>query len=138
MLKRIILALLILAFLLTALTGCGPDKKEAAGGLTVRFVNDSGAAVSDLAVRYAVDGQTVGSRSCEKAAGEKPVFEFRLTAEELPAGSLELDVFAAEKPGADYAHCGHITLGRPEAGIVLTCVLTGDPGAGLTLAPVLN
>lgn len=131
--KRAISVLLTAAVILAALTGCvalGDEKSV----LTVRIVNQSEVNLYSIAASYSFDGETLGSKVCERIEGAE--YEFNLFPEELPAehiGSLRIDLNAAEKAGEDYSFCGSASIERPQAGNLYTMTLSGDTLHGLAL-----
>ncbi|MBQ4426436.1 MAG: hypothetical protein II881_01610 [Oscillospiraceae bacterium] len=140
--KSMIALFLMTAAILIALTGCGaPAEKSAAtsengeaSALTVRIVDQSALKLYSIAASYSFDGETLGSKVCERIEGAG--YEFTLLPEELPAehiGSLRIDLFAAERAGEDFFPCGSATIELPQTGAVYTLTLSGDSLYGLVL-----
>lgn len=144
--KHTISILLAAAAILTVLTGCRAAGKQSAtvseneNGtvLTVRIVNQSAVNLHSIAASYSANGETLGSKVCDRIEGNAaPVeYEFEFLPDELPADPMDtfrLDVFATEKAGADYSACGSATIESPQTGTVYTLTLSGDSLPGLAL-----
>ena len=145
--KHTISLLLTAAVILSVLSGCGAAGKQsstiAKNGketvLTVRIVNQSAVTLNGIAASYSANGETLGSKVCErtdKKAGQA-VFEFRFGPEELPAAPIDtfrFDVFAAEKAGEDFSSCGSAVIKNPQPGDAYTLTLNGEEAAALTLS----
>jgi len=130
--------ILAAAVILSALTGCGAAGKQAST-LTVCVVNQSAVNLYDIAVSYSANGETLGSKVCERIdeKDEQAVYEFSFVQDELPAAPIDafrLDVFAAEKAGEDYSDCGSAVIKSPQPGDVYTLALNGGDAAALTLS----
>ena len=130
--------ILATAVILSVLTSCGAAGKQAST-LTVCVVNQSAVNLYDIAVSYSANGETLGSKVCERIdkKGEQAVYKFSFVQDELPAapiGTFRLDVFAAEKAGEDYSGCGSAVIKSPQPGDVYTLALNGEDAAALTLS----
>ena len=138
--------MLTAAVILVVLTGCGAVGKQAATlpenegktVLTVRIVNQSAVDIHSIAASYSANGETLGSKVCDRMEGNTAPaeYEFEFLPNELPADpmdSFRLDVFAAAKAGADYSACGSAAIENPQTGTVYTLTLSGDSLPGLTL-----
>ena len=136
--KHKILYFLAAAAILSLLTGCGAAGKQAST-LTVCVVNQSAVNLYDIAVSYSANGETLGSKACERIdeKDEQAVYEFSFVQNELPAAPIDafrLDVFAAEKAGEDYSDCGSAVIKNPQPGDVYTLAMNGEDVAALTLS----
>ena len=145
--KHSIPILLMSAVLLSVLTGCSAvggqssNLAENAEGTvwTVRIVNQSGVDLYGIAASYSANGETLGSKACDRieAEADLTVYVFSFVQDELPAGDIDtfrLDVFAAEKAGEDYSDCGSAVIKKPQPGAVYTLALNGDMADALTLS----
>ena len=145
--KHTILIFLTMAVILSVLTGCGAAGKRAStvaeneeGTVwTVRIVNQSAVSLYGIAVSYSTNGETFGSKACERIDknAAQAVYEFGFVPDELPAAainSFRLDVFAAEKAGEDYSACGSAVIKSPQPGSVYALTLNGEEAAALTLS----
>ena len=145
--KHTILLILTALVILSILTGCGAAGKQAStaaeskegAALTVRIVDQSAVKLYSIAVSYSANGETLGSKVCERIEGEadQPVYTFRFVPSELPAAPLDvlqLDVFAAEKAGEDFSSCGSAVIKSPQPGGVYTLTLNGEAADTLTLS----
>lgn len=145
--KHTISIILSTIVILSLLSGCGAAGKQASTiaeseketVLTVRIVNQSTLNLYNIATRYSANGETLGSKVCERIdtyAGQA-VYEFNFIPDELPAApvdSFRLDVFAAEKAGEDFLDCGSAVIKSPQPGGVYTLTLKGEEVAALTLS----
>ena len=107
--------------------------------MTVRIVNQSAVNLYSIAASYSANGETLGSKACEriKVEADHTVYEFDFVPAELPTApidSFRLDVFAAEKAGEDYSGCGSAVIKSPQAGDVYTLELNGEEATALTLS----
>ena len=139
--------ILTAVIILSVLTGCAAAGKQAStiaeneegSGLTVRIVNQSAVKLYGIAVSYSANGETLGSKVCEridKKAGQA-IYEFSFVPDELPAAPIEtfrLDVFAAEKAGEDFSDCGSAVIKSPQPGAAYSLTLTGEAATALTLS----
>ena len=145
--KHKISMILTAVIILSVLTGCGAAGKQSSAiaekqkgtGLTVRIVNQSAVNLYSIAASYSANGETLGSKACEriKMEADKTVYEFDFAPAELPTAPLDsfrLDVFAAEKAGEDYSDCGSAVIKSPQAGAVYSLALTGETATTLTLS----
>ena len=145
--KQIFSIILTLAVILVLLTGCGTAGKQASTAaeskegtvLTVRVVNQSAVKLYGVAASYSANGETLGSKACDRTEGEadQPVYTFRFVPDELPDAPLEafrIDVFAAEKAGEDFSDCGSAVIKNPQPGFIYTLALNGEGEASLTLS----
>ena len=145
--KHTISMILTAVIILSSLTGCGTVGEQASTAaeskegnvLTVRVVNQSAVKLYGVAASYSANGETLGSKACDRTEGEadQPVYTFRFVPDELPGAPLEafrLDVFAAEKAGEDYSDCGSAVIRRPQPGLIYTLALNGEDAAALTLS----
>ena len=145
--KHKLLMILTAVIFLSLLTGCGAAGKQASaiaeneeGTIgTVRIVNQSPVSLYGIAVSYSANGETLGSKACERTdkKGGQAVYEFRFGPDELPAAPIDtfrLDVFAAEKGGEDFSDCGSAVIKSPQPGDVYTLVLNGEAATALTLS----
>ena len=145
--KHKIIMILAAVIILSVLTGCGAAEKQEsaiAGSekesiLTVRIVSQSSLNLYGIAVSYSVNGETLGSKACERndKKAEQTVYEFCFVPEEHSAAPIEvfrLDVFAAEKAGEDFVPCGSAVIKSPQPGAVYTLALNGEDAAALTLS----
>ncbi len=135
------------AVILSVLSGCGAAGKQAStiaeneekSGLTVRIVNQSAVNMYSIAVSYSANGETLGSKVCEridKKAGEA-VYEFSFGPDELPAAPVDiflLEVLAAEKTGKNFSSCGSAVIKSPQPGAAYSLALAGEVAATLTLS----
>ena len=145
--KHTISILLTAVIILSLLTGCSAAGKQSSTiaeneketVLTVRIANQSAVSLYGIAVSYSANGETLGSKVCErtdKKAGQA-VYEFRFGPDELPTAPIDtfrLDVFAAEKAGEDFSSCGSAVIKNPQPGGVYTLTLNGEEAASLTLS----
>ncbi len=145
--KHTISIILVVAVILSVLTGCGAAGKQASTiaeneeetVLTVRIVNQSAVNLYGIAASYSANGETLGSKVCEQIdkKAEQAVYEFSFVPDELPVAPIDtfqLDVFAAEKAGEDYSDCGSAVIKSPQPGAVYTLALNGEEAAALTLS----
>ena len=145
--KHRVSTILTAAVILSMLTGCGAAEKQAstiAGSeeetvLTVRIVNQSAVKLHGIAASYSANGETLGSKACDRIEGEadQPVYAFGFVPDELPDAPLEtfrLDVFIAEKAGEDYSECGSAVIKSPQPGAAYSLTLTGEAATALTLS----
>ena len=145
--RHTILIILMVVIILTVLTGCGAAGKQASTisenevetVLTVRIVNRSAVNLYGIAVRYSANGETLGSKACDRIEGEadQPVYAFSFVPDELPDTPLDafrLDVFAAERAGEDYSDCGSAVIQSPQSGAAYSLALTGEAVTALTLS----
>jgi len=145
--KHTISIILVVAVILSVLTGCGATGKQASTiaeneeetVLTVRIVNQSAVNLYGIAASYSANGETLGSKVCEQIdkKAEQAVYEFSFVPDELPVAPIDtfrLDVFAAEKAGEDYSDCGSAVIKSPQPGAVYTLALNGEEAAALTLS----
>ena len=145
--KHKISMILTAAIILSVLTGCGAAGKQASTiaeneeetVLTVHIVNQSAVDLYDIAASYSANGETLGSKACERIGknAEQDVYEFRFVPDELPTApldSFQLDVFAAEKAGEDYSDCGIAVIKSLQPGDVYTLALNGEEASALTLS----
>lgn len=136
--KHTIPILLTASVILFLLPGCGAAGKQSTV-VTVRIANQSAVNLYGIAASYSVNGETLGSKVCEridKKAGQA-VYEFVFAQEELPEASidsLQLDVFAAKKAGEDYSNCGSAVIKSPQPGATYTLAINGEEVAALTLS----
>ena len=139
--------ILTAAVILSMLTGCGAAGKQASTiakseegtVLTVRIVNQSAVKLYGIAASYSANGETLGSKACDRMEGEadQPVYAFSFVPDELPDAPLEtfrLNVFAAEKAGENFSDCGSAVIKSPQPGVVYTLALNGEEAAALTLS----
>ena len=145
--KHTISILLTAVIILSALTGCSAAGKQSSTiaeneketVLTVRIANQSAVSLYGIAVSYSANGETLGSKVCErtdKKAGQA-VYEFRFGPDELTAAPIDtfrLDVFAAEKAGEDFSSCGSAVIKSPQPGGVYTLTLNGKAVTALSLS----
>ena len=145
--KHTISIILTVGVILSLLTGCGEAGKQAltvaeseeGTVLTVRIVNHSAVNLYGIAVSYSANGETLGSKVCERIdtnAGQV-VYEFDFVPDELPIApidSFRLDVFAAEQAGENFSDCGSAVIKSPQLGGVYTLALNGEEAAALTLS----
>ena len=97
--KHTISILLAAAAILTVLTGCRAAGKQSAtvseneNGtvLTVRIVNQSAVNLHSIAASYSANGETLGSKVCDRIEGNAaPVeYEFEFLPDELPADPMD-------------------------------------------------
>ena len=145
--KHKISIILAVAVILSVLTGCSKVGKQASTVveseegtvLIVRIINQSAVNLYDIAASYSANGETLGSKACERIGknAEQDVYEFRFVPDELPTApldSFQLDVFAAEKAGEDYSDCGSAVIKSLQPGDVYTLTLNGEEAAALTLS----
>ena len=145
--KHTISTILTAVVILSVLTGCGAAGKQAStiveneeeSRLIVRIVNQSAVNLYGIAVSYSANGETLGSKVCERIdkKAEKAVYEFRFVPDELttvPLDSFRLDVFAAEKAGEDFSDCGSAVIKSPQPGASYSLALTGEAATTLTLS----
>ena len=145
--KHTISILLTAVIILSMLTGCGAAGKQASTAeedekkavLTVRIVNQSAVKLYGIAVSYSANGETLGSKACDRIEGDadQPVYAFSFVRDELPTTSIDsfrLDVFASEKAGEDYSDCGSAVIKSPQPGLIYTLTLNGEDAAALTLS----
>ena len=145
--KRTILIIMTIAVILSVLPGCGaPGKQpstiaenEEKSGLTVRIVNQSAVNLYSIAVSYSANGETLGSKVCERIdkKAEQTVYEFSFGPDELPAAPVDtfrLEVFAAEKTGENFSSCGSAVIKSPQPGAAYSLALAGEAAATLTLS----
>ena len=145
--KHIISILLTAAVILSVLTGCVTTGKRASTiaekdegiVLTVRVVNQSAVNLYGIAVSYSVNGETLGSKACDRIEGEanQPVYVFSFDQDELPTVPIDtfrLDVFAAERAGEDYSDCGSAVIKSPQSGVIYILALSGEEAAALRLS----
>ena len=145
--KHKISMVLTAAIILSVLTGCGAAGKQASTiaeneeetVLTVHIVNQSALDLYDIAASYSANGETLGSKACERIGknAEQNVYEFRFVPDELPTApldSFQLDVFAAEKAGEDFSSCGSAVIKSPQPGGVYTLTLNGEAVTALSLS----
>ncbi|MBR1843011.1 MAG: hypothetical protein IJ788_07055 [Oscillospiraceae bacterium] len=126
------ISILLTVVILAALMGCGAsENKESV--LTVRIVNQSEVNLYSIAASYSFDGETLGSKVCERISSG---YELIFLTDELPTeriDSIKLDLYAAEKAGEDYSFCGSASIEHPQAGNIYTLTLSGDSLHGLAL-----
>ena len=145
--KHKISIILTVAVILSVLTDCGAAGKQSSTiaeheeetVLTVHIVNQSAANLYGIAASYSANGETLGSKVCERIDKdtEQAAYEFRFVPDELPTAAIDtfrLDVFAAEKAGEDYSDCGSAVIKRPQFGGVYTLALYGEEAPALTLS----
>lgn len=107
--------------------------------MTVRIVNQSAVNLYSIAASYSANGETLGSKDCERIEGKSDhvVYEFNFALDELPVAPIDtfrLDVFAAEKAGENYSDCGSAVIKSPQPRSVYTLALNGEEAASLTLS----
>jgi hypothetical protein len=144
--KHTISTILTAVVILSVLTGCGAAGKQAStiveneeeSGLIVRIVNQSAVNLYGIAVSYSANGETLGSKVCERIdkKAEQAVYEFSFGPDELPAAPVDtflLEVFAAEKTGENFSACGSAVINSPHPGAAYSLALAGEAAATLTL-----
>lgn len=147
LMKHKVSMILTAVIILSVLTGCGTVGKQSStiaeneeGTVwTVRIKNRSAVNLYGIAASYSANGETLGSKACDRIEGEADqlVYAFSFVPDELPAAPIDtfrLDVFAAEKASEDYSDCGSVVIKRPQPGVVYTLTLNGEEAAALTLS----
>ena len=142
--KKALVILLLAAALLWMSAGCAsrkagdPGRESAALTLVIR--NETGIVFYELAVRYAADGEILGTMAAQRAGNrgtpDTGEYRFVFTDEALSGKAIDrfqVDVFAAPRAGEDHISCGSAVFRALKPGESLALILSGDE-AGLFLS----